>query len=76
MIRIDCDVMVSNINSNFEFYLKSDFSKFAEGEWVAIYNEKIVSHGKKLIEVTKEAEKVAPLSKILLSKVKKTMRYL
>lgn len=68
--------MVSNINTNFEFYLKNDFSNYIEGEWIAIYNDKVISHGKQLSIVTKNAEKIAPLSKVLLSKVKKTMRYL
>jgi hypothetical protein len=68
--------MTSNINTNFDFYLNSDLSKFNEGEWIVIYNNKIISHGKKLSLVTKNAEKIAPLSKMLISKVKKTMRYL
>ncbi len=68
--------MASNINSNFDFYLNSDLSMFKEGEWIAIYNNKIISHGINLMHVTKNAEKIAPLSKILISKVKRTMRYL
>ncbi len=67
--------MSSNINANFDFYLKSDLSKFTEGEWIAIYKDEIISHGKELAIVTKNAEKIAPSSKILISKVKKTMRY-
>jgi hypothetical protein len=68
--------MGSNINSNFDYYLKADFSGYDEGEWVAIYENKIISHSKKLVDVVKKVEEVAPLSRVLISKVKKTMRYL
>jgi len=61
---------------NFDFFLKEDFSEFKEGEWVAIYNDKVVSHGSVLKQVVKEAKKFAPISKVLLSKIKKSASYL
>lgn len=64
------------LQKNFDYFLKRDFEEFSEGEWVAIYNNKIVSHGLTLKKVIKEAENIAPLSKILISKIKKSASYL
>jgi hypothetical protein len=61
--------MVSNINANFDFYLKSDLSKFKKANWIAIYNNKVITQGKELSLVTKNAKKTAPLEKILFSKI-------
>ncbi len=64
------------IEKNFEYFLDNDFSNYGEGEWIAIYKNKVISHGKTLKRVMGEAKKSAPLSKILFSKVKKTAAYL
>ena len=33
-----------NLESNYEYYLSADLSHYI-GEWVAIYENKIISHG-------------------------------
>lgn len=55
---------------NFDYFLKQGFPDFKEGEWVAIYNNAVVSHGVNLKQVVSEAKRIAPLSKVLLSKTK------
>ncbi|MDO8627662.1 MAG: DUF5678 domain-containing protein [Candidatus Diapherotrites archaeon] len=64
------------LDKSFDFFLKTDFEKYPEGDWVAIYENKVVAHGNALKQVISMAEKIAPISKVLLSKVKKTARYL
>lgn len=64
------------LEKNFEYFLKSEFSEFDDGEWVAIHDNKVVSHGKSLKEVVSEVKKTMPLSKVLISKIKKTASYL
>jgi len=64
----------STIQQNFDFFLSNPFSNIQEDEWVAIYNDKVVSHGFDLPKVVAEAEKVAPRAKILFSKFKKTAK--
>lgn len=64
------------LDKNFDYFLKNEFSDLEEGEWVAIYNNDVVSHGLNLKKVIDEAKKVAPMSKVLLSKIKKTASYL
>lgn len=68
--------MVVNIENNFNYFLENDFKEYEDGEWVAIYKEKVISHGTDLKEVIKGAKKIAPMAKVLLSKVKKTASYL
>ena len=68
--------MSSALDKNFDFFLNNQFKNYAEGEWVAIHEKRIISHGKKLADVIKEAKNTAPISKVLLSKVKKTASYL
>lgn len=65
-----------NLEKNFDYFLDHDFAHYEDGEWVAIYLDKIVSHGISLKNVIEEAKKIAPISQILLSKVKKTASYL
>jgi len=65
-----------SLDKSFDFFLKNGFGEMAEGEWVAIYNDAVISHGFALNKVIEDAKKVAPMSKVLLSKVKKTASYL
>ena len=41
------------IEQNFNYFLDNQFTEFAEGEWVAIYNKQVISHGKSLEKVIK-----------------------
>lgn len=54
--------------SNYEYFIKADTSKYT-GEWIAISNEKIVSHGKDAEKVYKLARKKVKKADISLSKV-------
>ncbi|MEK6850844.1 MAG: DUF5678 domain-containing protein [Nanoarchaeota archaeon] len=62
------------MESNYEYYLDADLSSYL-GEWVAIYENKIVSHGVDVRAVAKEAIVVCGNKKFLLSRVpsKETM---
>ena len=64
------------IEENFNYYLTNHFLNYQEGEWLAIYNNNVISHGEKLEKVVSASKKVASVSKILFSKVRKTARYL
>lgn len=48
--------------------METDISKYI-GEWIAIFNDKIISHGKNLKEVSSKANKIAGGNKFLLAKV-------
>ena len=61
---------------NFEYFVKTDLSKFV-GNWVAILNNKIIASGKNFKEVAEKADKAFPNQKPLFTKVpKKTARIL
>lgn len=64
------------MEKNFDFFLQNSFSSLKEDEWVAIFGNKVVSHGFDLSKVVAEAEKTAPRAKVLFSKIKKTAKYL
>ncbi|MDO8538043.1 MAG: DUF5678 domain-containing protein [archaeon] len=64
------------MEKNFDYFLKSNFDEFKEGEWVAIFENRVIAHGNELKKVIEEVKKIMPLSKVLISKVKKTARYL
>jgi len=65
------------LDAEFSYFLSTDLSEYKDGEWIAIYNKKIISHGEKLKKVVEATKKSGvPLTKVLLSKVKKTASYL
>lgn len=68
--------MAVELEKNFNYFLKNEFSEYLDGEWIAIYGNKVISHGLTLKDVIKKAKQIAPISKVLLSKVKKTASYL
>ncbi|MEK6927289.1 MAG: DUF5678 domain-containing protein [Nanoarchaeota archaeon] len=59
---------MQNAESNYDFYMSEDLSSYS-GEWVAISNNKIISHGKDVRMVAKEAMIVCGNKKFLLSKI-------
>jgi len=65
---------MQSLESNYVSYLSVNLSKYT-GEWVAIYESKIVAHGKDVRVVAKEAIRICGNKKFLLSKVpsKETM---
>ncbi|AJF60746.1 MAG: hypothetical protein QT03_C0001G1267 [archaeon GW2011_AR10] len=65
------------IEKSFQYFLDNNFDNYKEGEWIAIYEKNVIAHGltlKKVLEKVKNEGK--PLSKVLISKVKKTASYL
>ena len=43
------------LDKNFAYYLNNDFKGYHDGEWIAIHDQKVVAHGKKLKEVIYKA---------------------
>lgn len=53
---------------SYDFFMKADVEPYID-EWIAIVDNKIVSHGKNVKEVLKEAEKMSPGKKFLVTRV-------
>jgi len=68
-------MVVMAIERNFSYFLNNDFSKYEDGEWIAIAKNRVVAHGKSLKAVMKNAEKKTKM-RPLFTKVKKTAHYL
>lgn len=64
------------IQKDFEYFLRNDFNEFEENEWVAIFDKKIIAHGKILKKVVEKAKKIAPNSSPLFIRIRRTARYL
>lgn len=60
--------MEQQLKKNYEFFMEANLDKY-KGEWVAICDDKIVSHGEDVKEVFKIAKEKFPNKKPLLSKV-------
>lgn len=56
------------LSENYEFFISAELAPFI-GEWIAICDKKIVSHGSSAKEVFCEAKKRYPNKKPLLTKV-------
>ena len=54
--------------SEYDYYLKTDFSKYA-GQWVAIFNEKVVAHGKGFKEVAETLDKNPEFKDALITRI-------
>ena len=59
---------MSDFMSNYEYFLNQDMSLYTN-EWIAIVNEKIVSHGRSVKKVYKEAKNRYPTYNPLLTKI-------
>mgnify|MGYP001571346000 CR=1 FL=1 len=57
-----------SLETNYEYYLNTDFSNHI-GDWVALYDNKIVAFGKDVKEVALKASEVCGNKKFLLYKV-------
>ena len=53
---------------NYQFFMTSYVREFT-GEWIAICNQEIVSHGKDAKKVFREAKKKCPKQRPLMTKV-------
>ena len=56
------------MDANYQFFMKTNVNQYI-GQWVAICNQKIVSHGKDVKEVLKEAKQKCPKERPLLTRV-------
>lgn len=61
-------------NQNYELFLKSDVNEYI-GEWIVICDKKIISHGKQVKEVVKEANQKCSGKRLLIVRIpeKETM---
>jgi len=59
---------------NYQFFMKTNIDQYI-GQWIAICQQKIVSHGTDVKKVFKEAKQKCPRDKPLLTRVpeKETM---
>lgn len=62
------------MNTNYQFFMKENMDKFI-GEWVAICDNKIISHGESVKELFSEVKKKCPNKRPLLTRIpnKETM---
>jgi len=62
------------MTNEYRFFMESNLDEYV-GQWVAVCNKRIVSHGKNVKEVFKEAKLACPGAKPLLTRVpdKETM---
>ncbi len=62
------------MQQNYQFFMKKNLDSYI-GEWVAVCNKEIISHGKDAKKVFREAKKKYPNQKILLTRIpdKETM---
>lgn len=56
------------MSKNYQFYMKADLDGYI-GEWVAICNKKIVSHGKDVKKVFMEAKEKCPKERSLITRI-------
>jgi len=55
-------------NTNYEMFLKTDVSRYI-GEWIAICDGKVITHGKKVKEVFNEATKKCPGKRPFIARI-------
>ena len=62
------------MNKNYQYFMKFNVDKYM-GEWIAICDEEVISHGKDVKNVFMEAKKKCPKERPLLTRVpdKETM---
>lgn len=56
------------MNKNYQYFMNLNVDKFI-GQWIAICDEKIVSHGQCFKEVFKEAKEKCPHKRPMVTKV-------
>lgn len=62
------------MKQNYQFYVEKNLDEYI-GEWVVICDSKIVSHGKDVKKIFKEAKEKHPKERLLLTRIpeKETM---
>ena len=62
------------MEQNYQFFMRTNVDHYI-GQWVAICDQKIVSHGKSVKKVFKEAKEKCPKERPLLTRIpnKETM---
>ena len=62
------------MNENYQFFMKTNLEPYI-GEWIAVCNKQIVSHGRNVKEVFREAREKCPKERPLVTRVpnKETM---
>lgn len=54
--------------ANYHYFMETDISKYV-GEWIAVYENRIIAHGRELKEVVSMAKEVSGGKKFLLARV-------
>jgi orotate phosphoribosyltransferase-like protein len=63
------------MNSNFDFFLKTDLHQFS-GKWVVIVNNKVVESGEDIKKMLEEVNKKYHKAKPLVAKIPKEEYYI
>lgn len=68
------DLTVKIMEENYQFFMRTNVDPYI-GQWIAICNQKVVSHGMDVKKVFKEAKKKCPKERPLLTRIpnKETM---
>jgi len=56
------------MDKNYHYFLEADTSNYL-GEWIAIIDERVVAHGKKIEDVYAKAKHEYPTKRPLITKV-------
>ena len=56
------------LESSYNYFLETNLKRY-RGEWIAIFDKQIVSHGKDLKKVAEKAKEICIDKKFLLAKV-------
>jgi hypothetical protein len=56
------------MDANYQFFMKTNVDHYI-GQWVAICNQKIISHGKDVKKVFNDAKEKCPKERPLLTRV-------
>ena len=61
-------LLMGSLEVNYQYFLDANLAQYI-GEWVAIYEGKVIAHAKDVRIVAKEAQKICGNKKFLLSRV-------
>jgi len=56
------------MDKNYEFFMETNVDSYI-GQWIAICNQKIISHGKDVKKVFEEAKKKCPNERPLITRI-------
>ena len=57
-----------SMDNEYQFFMETNLDRYV-GQWVAVCDKKVVSHGKSVKDVFKEAKQACPGAKPLLTRI-------